>query len=57
MIIKEELTIDNVEFIKQYSDKGCYIKGGMPLGLYSEAIDLKELNREYEETDIKIEES
>lgn len=56
MIIKEELTIDNVEFIKTYSDKHCYIRGGEPVGLYEEALDLKELGREYEETDIPIDE-
>lgn len=54
MLIKEELTIDNVEFIRTYSDKHCYIRGGDPVGLYEEAIDLAELNREYEETDIPI---
>lgn len=54
MLIKEELIIDNVEFIRTYSDKHCYIKGGEPVGLYEEAIDLAELHREYEETDIPI---
>lgn len=55
MIVKEELTIDNVEFIRTYSDKRFYIRGGEPYGLYAEAIDLAELGREYEETDIPIE--
>lgn len=55
MLIKEELIIDDKVFIKTYSDKNVYIKGGFPEGLYAEAIDLEELGREYEETDIPIE--
>ena len=55
MIVKEELIINDLEFVKTYSDNGFFIKGGQPFGLYEEAIDLKELNREYEETDIPIE--
>lgn len=54
MLIKEELTIDGVIFIRTYSDKHCYIRGGEPIGLYEEALDTKELKREYEETDIPI---
>lgn len=54
MLIKEELTIDGKIFIRTYSDKRCYIRGGDPVGLYEEAIDLAELHREYEETDIPI---
>lgn len=42
--------------ILSYSDQGFYIRGGNPEGLYSEAVDPKELGRTYEETDIKIEE-
>lgn len=55
MIVKEEIIIGNEKFIKQYSNKQCYIKGGFPEGLYVLAIDLAELQREYEETDIPIE--
>lgn len=52
MIIQE--TIGNL--IKTYSDAGMYIRGGYPEGLYAEALDPAELNRQYEETDIPIEE-
>ena len=57
MLIKEEITIDGVIFIRTYSDKHCYIRGGDPVGLYEEALDLKELHMEYEETDIPIDET
>lgn len=52
MLIQE--TIGNL--IKTYSDAGMYIRGGYPEGLYVEATDPAELNRQYEETDIPIEE-
>ncbi len=54
MIIQEEIEISGREFIKTYSDKGVFIKGGVPDGLYAEAIDPKELGRTYEETDIPV---
>ena len=54
MIIQEEIEISGREFIKTYSDKGVFIKGGVPDGLYAEAIDPKELGRTYEETDMPI---
>ena len=54
MIIQEEIEISGREFIKTYSDKGVFIRGGFPEGLYAEAIDPKELGRTYEETDIPI---
>ena len=40
--------------VKTYSDKGMFIKGGVPEGLYAEAIDPKELGRVYVETDQPI---
>ena len=40
--------------IRTYSDAGFYIYGGMPEGNYIEAIDPVELNREYIETNIPI---
>ena len=54
MIIQEEIEISGREFIKTYSDKGMFIKGGVPEGLYAEAIDPKELGRVYVETDKPI---
>lgn len=51
MLIQEQIG----NFIKTYSDKGVYIRGGYPEGLYVEATDPAELNRTYEETDIPIE--
>ena len=48
MIIQEEI---GNGLVKTYSDKGVFIKGGVPEGLYAEAIDPKELGRVYVETD------
>jgi len=50
MIVKEQMG----NLVKTYSDRGMLIKGGVPEGLYAEAIDPVEFNREYEETDIPI---
>ena len=53
MIITENLTISEKEFIKTYSDDGFMIKReGVR---YSEAIDPAEFNRQYIETDELIE--
>lgn len=51
MIIQEEI---GNGLVKTYSDKGMFIKGGVPEGLYAEAIDPKELGRVYVETDEPI---
>ena len=51
MIIQEEI---GNGLVKAYSDKGMFIKGGVPEGLYAEAIDPKELGRVYIETDEPI---
>ena len=51
MIIQEEI---GNGLVKTYSDKGMFIKGGVPEGLYAEAIDPKELGRVYIETDQPI---
>ena len=55
MIIKENITINNKDFIKQYSDKEVQIQKVGTDELYVEAIDPIEFIREYEETDIPIE--
>ena len=52
MIIQEQIGND---LVKTYSDKGMMIRKIGTEELYSEAIDPKKLNREYEETDIPIE--
>lgn len=52
MIITEQITINNKQFIKTYSDAGFMIeRDGVQ---YGEAIDLSELGRTYTETDIPI---
>ena len=51
MIIQEQIGND---LVKTYSDKGMMIRKIGTDELYSEAIDPKKLNREYEETDIPI---
>ena len=55
MIIKEEITINNKQFTKTYSDKGMMVeRDGVQ---YSEAIDPIEFAEErvYTETDTPIE--
>ena len=52
MIIQEQIGND---LVKTYSDKGMMIRKIGTEELYSEAIDPKRFNREYEETDIPIE--
>ena len=52
MIIQEQIEND---LVKTYSDKGMMIRKIGTDELYSEAIDPKKFNREYEETDIPIE--
>ena len=54
MIIKENVEINNVHFIYTYSDGQYLIKQIETGELYSDAYDLAELPKEYEETDIKI---
>ena len=51
MIIKEQIVND---LVKTYSDKGVMIRKIGTDEIYSEAIDPKKFNREYEETDILI---
>lgn len=53
MIVTEQLTINDRQFTKTYSDSGFYIeRDGVQ---YSEAIDPSEFGRTYTETDIPIE--
>lgn len=55
MIKTESITINNVDFIKTYSDSGVYIHGGFPEADYEEAIDPADSGRTYTEMDIPIE--
>ena len=53
MIVTEELTINGKAFVKTYSNIGMMVeRDGVR---YSEAIDPKEFNRQYTETDEPIE--
>ena len=53
MIIVEQITINDRQFTKTYSDSGFYIeRDGVQ---YSEAIDPSEFGRTYTETDIPAE--
>ena len=54
MIVKENVEINNVCFIYTYSDSQYIIKQIETGELYAEAYDLAERPKEYEETDIKI---
>ena len=57
MIVKEffEIRHDGVELERTYSDENFKIQSEDNGAIYDEAIDPKELNRQYEETDIPIE--
>ena len=56
MAIKTEtLIINNKQYIRNYSDAGFMVYGGVPEADYSEAIDPANLGRTYIETDIPIE--
>ena len=52
MIVQEQIGND---LVKTYSDNGMMIRKIGTEELYSEAIDPQKFNREYEETDIPIE--
>ena len=54
MIAKENVKINGIDFIYTYSDSQYLIKQTETGELYGEAYDLAELPKEYEETDIKI---
>lgn len=54
-LITEQLIINNIPFIRTYSDAGYYIHGGSPEADYAEAIDLASLGRTYTETTTLIE--
>ena len=53
MIVTEQLTINDRQFTKTYSDSGYMIERDG--AQYSEAIDPAEFGRTYTETDIPIE--
>ena len=53
MIIAEQITINDRQFTKTYSDSGFMVERDG--AQYSEAIDPAEFGRTYTETDIPIE--
>ena len=53
MIVQETIE-DNTNLVKTYSNAGFMIRKIGTDELYSEAIDPKKFNRQYEETDIPI---
>lgn len=53
-MIIQEIIEDRTTLVKTYSDKGMMIRKKGTNELYCEAIDPKNMNREYEETDIPI---
>ena len=54
-MIVQEIIEGNTTLVKTYSNAGFMIRKKGTDELYSEAIDPKKFNREYEETDIQIE--
>lgn len=57
MIRTETLAINGKQFIRTYSDEHRYVVGGVPEGVYEEAIDPAELGRIYTEGDIMPDEA
>ena len=53
-MIVQEIIEDYTTLVKTYSNDGFMIRKKGTDELYSEAIDPKNMNREYEETDIII---
>ena len=53
-MIVQEIIEGNTVLVKTYSNSGFMIRKKGTKELYSEAIDPKKFNREYEETTIKI---
>jgi hypothetical protein len=56
MVVKENIKINDKDFVKHYSDEQWKIRKIGTDEIYDEAIDLPEMDYEYEETDEKIEE-
>lgn len=54
MIVQELFDVNDIDFIRTYSDRGMMIHGGVPEADYSEATDPADLGRTYTETDIPI---
>ena len=54
-MIIQEIIEGNITLVKTYSNAGFMIRKKGTEELYSEAIDQQKFNREYEETDIPIE--
>lgn len=55
-MIIQEIIEGNTALVKTYSDKGLKIRKIGTNEIYDEAIDPKKFNRQYEETDIPIDE-
>lgn len=55
-MIIQEIIEDYTTLVKTYSDKGLKIRKIGTDEIYDEAIDPKKFNRQYEETDIPIDE-
>ena len=55
MIVQENITINNKQFVKTYSNADFYIKKKGTDEVYVDAIDLPTSNFEYVETEDKIE--
>lgn len=53
-IVQEHFLVNNIDFVRTYSDRGMMIHGGVPEGDYDVAEDPASFNRTYTETDIPI---
>ena len=53
-IIQEHFLVNEVDFIRTYSDRGMMIHGGSPEADYAEACDPASFGRTYTETNIAI---
>lgn len=53
-IVQEHFLVNNIDFVRTYSDRGMMIHGGVPEGDYDVAEDPASFNRTYTETEIPI---
>lgn len=54
-IVQERFVVDNVDYVRTYSDRGMLIYGGSPVGYYDEACEPASYSRTYVESNIRIE--
>lgn len=54
-IVQEHFLVNNIDFVRTYSDRGMKVHGGVPEADYDVAEDPASFNRTYTETEIPAE--